>query len=284
MFKNFKPRCLTFDSHNALAMAHAAELAYAPKEDIANTLADWGFSRFRFFDKDGTQAYVAGDCNKVIVVFRGTEIDSLEDIATDLRIRKVGGPLAGRCHRGFLTALLGVWDDYKKDSAWTPGIESTIKEFKNQLFDEDAQRGPSVWLAGHSLGAAIATIATAFILEEDRPVYGCYTFGSPRCGDEEFANAFNSKIQGRCYRMVNNNDVVTRVPPRSFGYRHIGEFWYLSEKGILSKDPNDWFLFLDRALGRFCDIAEIGTDGIKDHSMNNTETGDGYVPNLAKNA
>jgi triacylglycerol lipase len=274
-FSAFKPRALSFVEDNAVACAFAADAAYKSNNEVRELAAGWGFTETRFFDCQGTQACILGKPGLVLLVFRGTEPDKIEDIATDLRVRKVGGPLAGRIHRGFLMALLTVWDDYDTPDGRHTGIEHAMKEVR-----EKVGGSPATWITGHSLGAALATLAAAFLLEEGRPVQGIHTFGCPRVGDSDFVTALNARSGMRNYRMVNNNDIVTRVPPRSFGYDHAGQFWYLSERGHIKNDPNSWYLFLDRSLGAVCDIGEVGIDAIKDHSMNSGE--DGYIPALLK--
>ena len=41
---------------------------------------------------------------------------------------------------------------------------------------------PSVWYTGHSLGGALASLATAQMRRQEVPVDGLYTFGQPRTG------------------------------------------------------------------------------------------------------
>ena len=59
--------------------------------------------------------------------------------------------------------------------------------------------------------------------EEAQPVHGLYTFGQPRLGEKTFARNLNLEFQPRTFRFVKNNDVVTRVPIRAMGYRHVGQ-------------------------------------------------------------
>ncbi|MCX5893209.1 MAG: lipase family protein, partial [Deltaproteobacteria bacterium] len=90
-------------------------------------------------------------------------------------------------HRGFQAALDEVWErlhDYLEGK-------------------ENARR--TVWFTGHSLGAALATLAAS----RYGKVRGLYTFGSPRVGDLDFKQAFLVPT----YRFVNHDDLVTRVPP-----------------------------------------------------------------------
>ena len=82
---------------------------------------------------------------------------------------------------------------------------------------------------------------------------------------EAFGNAHGSSI----YHVINNNDIVTRVPTRSMGYGHVKNINlnYLDEDGNLHHDISWWERFKDRIKGRIYDFGELGTDGIKDHSI-----------------
>jgi hypothetical protein len=71
-----------------------------------------------------------------------------------------------------------------------------------------------LWVTGHSLGAAVATVAADALPATG----GVYTFGSPRVGDGDFAAAFNRRFADRSFRYVDDHDAVTRVPPESFGF------------------------------------------------------------------
>lgn len=48
-----------------------------------------------------------------------------------------------------------------------------------------------------------------------------YNIGSPRVGNRVFAALFNEKIPN-AFRTIVDGDVVTAVPPKSSGYKHIG--------------------------------------------------------------
>lgn len=53
----------------------------------------------------------------------------------------------------------------------------------------------SLWLTGHSLGGAMATLAAAWLAERKIPFSGAYTFGQPRVGDDNFQVAFDTKLK-----------------------------------------------------------------------------------------
>ena len=44
------------------------------------------------------------------------------------------------------------------------------------------------------------------------------TFGAPRAVNKTFAKAVKRLPNMLCYRVVNNTDAVTRVPPTAFGH------------------------------------------------------------------
>lgn len=68
--------------------------------------------------------------------------------------------------------------------------------------------------AGHSLGAALATI-----LSSDRDVLAikthivCYTFGGPKVGNTTFTNFVNTQTQNLYFRVVNEDDIICDLPP-----------------------------------------------------------------------
>lgn len=95
----------------------------------------------------------------IIIAFRGTEPTSLQDWMPDVNIRRKAGPY-GKVHRGFLKSFQVVW----------PEIRAVITEWQTQA--------QSLWLTGHSLGAALATLGMASLGEEVKPVHGSIPLAS----------------------------------------------------------------------------------------------------------
>ena len=131
----FNSHTTKFNAHNALLLAKASLAAYNYEEDIRQEVNGWGLSKFKFFNVDNTQAFLAGDDETIILAFRGTEPKKLQDWMTDLDMDFEDGP-GGRVHGGFLGALNVVWKD----------IRDTLSDFQDN--------GQSLWVTGHSLGAA----------------------------------------------------------------------------------------------------------------------------------
>lgn len=238
-----------FNLQNAHSLALAAQLAYQDKPKIKERVQkEWDFEHFYFMDANGTQGFIMSNDQIIVVSFRGTS--DIEDWLTNLDFDLIEGPLDGKVHEGFYTALSSVWRQ----------VERTIAKFRDN-------KAKSLWFTGHSMGAALATLSVARFRENDRPVDGLYTFGQPRTGDRTFARMFNFDFKPFAFRFVNNNDIVTRIPPRSRKYSHIGTFKYFTESGDLVDDIGWWNRFLDIMRGRIEDILEWGTDGVKDHDM-----------------
>ena len=247
-----------FNGANAEMLGKAASLAYADDATIVKTAQSWNMSLVRSFSLKETQAYIIGDDNTWILAFRGTEPKKIKDWITDFDAKQIGGP-TGKVHEGFFVALSYIWSDL-----W------------NILKEERGFR--SLWVTGHSLGGALATLAVAKLRQErGHPVNGLYTFGQPRVGDEEFSTHFNQDFGAYTYRFVNNNDVVPRVPTRLMNYRDIGTFKYFDQYGKIS-DKITWDQILLKRVGeRIEDI--LGLDEFKDHGMDNYLRNLGWLAN-----
>ncbi len=64
-----------------------------------------------------------------------------------------------------------------------------------------------------------------------------YTFGQPRVGDRNFARLYNRFHGKQTFRVVNDQDIVPRVPGVLLGYRHCGNEALLSaECGVRSAE------------------------------------------------
>lgn len=91
---------------------------------------------------------------------------------------------------------------------------------------EAKQKYPTynVIATGHSLGAAMATIATAYLRQAGHAT-DLYTYGSPRVGNLAFVE-FVTNQGGSENRVTKLDDPVPRLPPIFTGYRHTSpEYW-----------------------------------------------------------
>jgi len=229
-------RRAAYSDRTAFVMASMAKLAYdefelagnrgsrtdedkEKYEDFKARLMSGGFELIQTFDSEetDTQAFLAKSQEYAVLAFRGTS--SKKDIVTDAKAIKARMS-EGEVHTGFVGAYKSIMSDIKDE------IKKEIKK----------RPGFPLYITGHSLGAALATVATQY-LEKDQiqgskaplrdQIAACYTFGSPRVGDK----FFGEKLKSPVYRVVNTTDIVTVVPLMLMGYSHIGDVRFLG--------PND---------------------------------------------
>lgn len=201
---------------NAWWLADAALLAYSDERKMREVY-DKAELKSEFLAVESTQCHLAWRDGFVIVAFRGTQPGEWQDILDDSRFKQDSWP-TGRVHIGFKKAFTRV-----KDS-----LRERLK---------DLRVGRTIWFTGHSLGAALATLAAdALDTEGDSRVY---TFGSPRVGNRAFASAFTSRFEHRAFRYVNDTDVVARVPPPLWLlppllYSHVDLLRFIAADGVIS--------------------------------------------------
>ena len=76
-------------------------------------------------------------------------------------------------------------------------------------------------VVGHSLGSSLATlVAFNAVISGFTESVQLLTFASPFTGDAKFVKAFQARNKDSV-RIVNRPDLVPRVPPKLFGYRHV---------------------------------------------------------------
>lgn len=88
-----------------------------------------------------------------------------------------------------------------------------------------------LWLTGHSLGGALATIISAKLkIEKIADVFTLNTFGQPALGDHEFCRNFREAYCDNSFSFVNFKDDITNIPP---GYFHPIQQKYFNIRGEL---------------------------------------------------
>jgi hypothetical protein len=235
----FRPSDTTFSLVKAWWLAEASLLVYGDEPFVRQRLIDSGLVEalglsVRFFQGElrGTQCLVVHNDGFGIVAFRGTRIESFPDpilklklrllntvdLATDVDLRLAPGT---HVHAGFHRSLDEVW--------------SGLHEYLNTIgrANEEGAKTKTIWFTGHSLGAALATLAAQRF--GAGKVGGVYTFGSPRVGDDVFQASFAAP----CYRFVNNTDVVPHLPPPGLlaNYAHVGALKFIDSAGRIVSDP-----------------------------------------------
>lgn len=199
-----------------------------------------GFTTYKFFDVEGAQCHIAQTKDIIIISFRGTEPKEFSDVKADLNAWKGKSRTEGMVHKGFKGELDKLWAD----------ISVALQRIGDR----------KLYICGHSLGGAMATIC-ASRLEEHTPEL--YTYGSPRVGGKEFVKG----LQVLHYRHVNNNDMVTRLPFWIMGFRHHGVLTYINHYGNI-RNLTAWQRCKDQFRGRWAAIRKLQLfDGIRDHDI-----------------
>jgi len=189
--------------------AKASSFCYSNTEFMKTKFENYNV---KYYGHKGADAYVLENDTDVIVVCRGTEVKQISDVKADLSISKTKA-LVGKIHIGF---------NHYVDKIWTSILVHGVDAKKNNK---------TLWLTGHSLGAAMATIMAYRFTNYDLSATpaALFTYGSPRVGDRKFVNHFNT-LPFEHHRWVNDGDIVTKIPFAPFFY-HCGTMHHIDSKG-----------------------------------------------------
>jgi hypothetical protein len=295
-----------YSTRLALALAKASHLAYQDKQFVAEVVGRWGAAlsaadgandqpkqltqqpvdprtarskddfirqNFRYFNNKGrdTQAYIFRSHAAMVLAFRGSQEshDWITNLTTQLcnfTIRKNGATTLssykGRVHTGFFLAWAII----------EPAVLDQLARWQ-QAAAAQGTALPPLYVTGHSLGGALATIAAAALSDNGIEVAGVYTFGQPRVGDRTFSAQLNAHTNGKVFRFVNRNDIVPHVPPpfsvwnptRLYG--HVGTVKYFNARGIIMAKYKLTSRLADSFLGLVKGLLGAGFDLITDHRM-----------------
>ncbi|MBN1302262.1 MAG: lipase family protein [Melioribacteraceae bacterium] len=173
--------------------------AIVSEKDLADLLDKNGFEyKPPYLNCGSAQGFMCVWKNRespfVVVAFRGSE-KKIEDWLTNADALPASPTEVekGKVHRGFYRDFMGLKDQ----------IEKTLSEICREV---DNNCVP-VYFTGHSLGGAVATIATRELMSDGEGA--CYTFGAPRVGDYEYFEFVKTPV----YRIVNSSDIIPTVPP-----------------------------------------------------------------------
>ena len=240
----FEYNASSFSLINAWWLAEISTLVYADETYVRAQFTQAGLKHIRFLNRSSTQCFIAANNRYAIIAFRGSEIWKrgesfnprriVADLKTDIDIRLSEWVPGGRVHSGFKAALEDVWDELLQET--------------ERLQDQ----GIKIWITGHSLGAALATLAA----DRLQTVQGLYTFGSPRVGDRTFESRFRPKA----FRIVNGNDIFASLPPAG-SFRHVGELRWITPKTGPDDGHGEWELAIQGPCGEASDASEGGDLG-----------------------
>jgi len=260
----FLPLANNFELVNAGWLADMAMLAYGSESFISEKLSNAHFTDgdfvMEFFSRDTTQCFVVHNDTIVVVSMRGTEIDNFwgafDDWRNNLEFQPGPDESGGLVHEGFIKDVASIWND-------TNG-EAGLKSYLRPLLVAGTR---TLWITGHSLGAALATlVAERAVRDGGFNVRGVYTYGSCRVGDIQFRQNYQARgLNAKTYRVVYDIDIAQKLFPGA-AYTHVGQLKFIDADGHL--DPNvadpinadgplpeptramKWAVRLSRALGQ----------------------------------
>lgn len=244
-----------------------AVLAYEDKETVEKALPN---RNFHWFEARGglaldTQAFACDmDNGDLAISFRGTK--EWRDWITDLKFKKkkLMSFSGNECirvenfdtevHGGFSDALDAIWSDktYEYDNS-RKHSGTTLTEFLADKFDPEEPDKRQVWLTGHSLGGALATIAAARIQLSTSgmvpfrdQIGGLITIGSPRVLGPYASYELEEQLtDDKIFRIYRTFDPVPAFP--RIRYKHVsGERCVIGNGGelVLGARKSRWLMSL----------------------------------------
>ena len=186
----------------------------------------------------GGQAYVVTEMDKIIVAFR--------DTGSDKRWERILNMLTDA--RATLKKMSYLDDSELSEIKVHEGFVSEYMLFREKVIEYvDMHPEKEVHVVGHSLGGALATLASFDIASSLNREVNTVTFGAPRVGTSDFRNAFD-ELPINLFRVVVANDPIARVPGMLIPYEHVGQLIQIDESGDMFEpsDINTAILFTKR--------------------------------------
>jgi len=196
-------------------LARVCELSYEPESDLNAPFNQLGFERVDHLSIGEMSCCFATINDSLVVAFRGT--DAFGDILFDLDFRalEIGG---GKVHRGFQDAYMVLQHD----------LLNKIRAINPK----------QLWIAGHSLGGAMAVLCGFDIVRNRKePATGVVTFGQPLLCKADLADSIEEALGDRYVRFVNNRDLIARVPPN---YVHCGQLIWWKNGKVFKNQKTGW--------------------------------------------
>jgi len=195
-------------------------------------LSSMGFKRLIEIPYNTMYGYVAMSDDVMLISFRGTNLLSLRDWHVNCQTGQISfrGSLF---HRGFV-------ENY---GAMRPAILDAIRKFQPKY----------LYVTGHSLGGALATICAMDITLSTALKPTLCTFGQPRVADSAGAKFLDEVLPGRYARFINGRDIVPSLPPKlpwNRTYGHGGDLYAFGNRKLTISEST---LTVPATTTAFCD-------------------------------
>lgn len=181
-------------------LAELSESVYEAPDQADVVARKMGFDSGESIIQLNQGAWIVRKGDLAVIVFRGTDMNQLADWICDAKFAPTD-VFGGKMHLGFRTGWLGLRKDI---------VES---------FDRTGWP-KHLWITGHSLGGALSVSCAHDLEFKDRqPIAGIVTFGQPSIVNKALAEKWSPTMRTKLLRVVNEEDLVARVPP---GYTYFG--------------------------------------------------------------
>lgn len=178
-------RCLAAHSVNVYQV-------YCKKLDLRDNLAN-DTSILKVLDN--YSGYIIREKSTILITFKGTF--TYDDAMTDIQVSQSKWPEFHNTnvHSGFLAYFYVIQD----------AIDSTLNEQENV---------EKIFITGHSLGAAIATICMLHLLTKKKFTnLSGVVFALPKIGDIDFTQKATTHLRDRLWVVRNIDDAASLYPP-----------------------------------------------------------------------
>ncbi len=196
-----------------------------------------------------------------LLAFPGTERKA--DAIVDLQIRRV--PFGGRTVEEFAQVASGEadgtkplvhqgFDVYTRAALFTEKLADRQNMTLGEVIAAHLRAHPEhvLYLTGHSLGGAAATLAAARLADMGVPArqLQVITFGAPAVGNEAFAQAYAPRMQLTRYAM-DFDPVHTVLQSVNRGFVQFGQRVAWQKDAKTDRFPHDMTGYLDQALRHY---------------------------------
>ncbi len=234
-----------------LFFLRCCEAAYEDSQPLREgTLSSLGLTEVERF---GDGHLLVAECKECIVIAIKGTVDG-KDVLTDLDALLV--PL-------YPSKSIIDWSDVLVHQGFVDTFHQTcdlVEKLINSL-NPVGQPFRPIYITGHSLGGAVATIY-ALHLQLASYQTQLYTFGSPRVGNKEFIKTFHAH-HIPSLRVVCGDDVITKAP--GFPYRHVVGLCHLGYHGQLIGPISKAWRWLKSTVGYF--VRMLRGKALLDHEL-----------------